>query len=272
MSETQLPALLDDLGAEFAAVDTLVAAGDPARWARPTPAAGWDVVDQISHLAFFEERAAMAVADSASFTAEVARAAADLDGYMAEHLQRGRALGGEGTLAWWRRAREETLAAAGGLGGDERIPWYGPAMSPMAFFTARLMETWAHGTDVADALGRRLAPTDRLRHVAELGVRTFGWSFANRGLAVPEERVRVTLRSPDGERLWRWNEDGSGGSIAGPAEDFCRVVTQRRHVDDTDLVVTGEVARRWMAIAQCFAGPPGPGRPPRVDRGAGAAR
>jgi uncharacterized protein (TIGR03084 family) len=120
---------------------------------------------------------------------------------------------------------------------------------------ARLMETWAHGTDVADALGTSLPVTDRLFHVADLGVRTFSWSFTNRGLDVPEERVRVALRGPSGTtRIWN---DEENASITGPVEDFCLVVVQRRNLADTHLVMEGGLARRWMEIAQVFAGPPG---------------
>lgn len=122
------------------------------------------------------------------------------------------------------------------------------------------METWAHGEDVAEAIGASLPATDRLFHVAELGVRTFSWSFSNRGLDVPDERVRVSLRGPSGSTR-SWN-DGWKESVSGSVEDFCLVVTQRRHIDDTDLVVDGPLARRWMEVAQAFAGPPGAGRPP----------
>src|ERR1700721_387060 len=48
--------------------------------------------------------------------------------------------------------------------------------------------------------------------------------------------------------------------VQGNALDFCRVVTQRRHPDDTGLVVTGPDAQQWISIAQAFAGPAGPGR------------
>jgi uncharacterized protein (TIGR03084 family) len=123
------------------------------------------------------------------------------------------------------------------------------------------METWAHGHDIAEALGWRRQPSDRLLTIAELGVKTYSWSFLNRGLEVPPGRVRVELTAPSG-RIQVWNPDGTE-RISGGVEDFCLVVAQRLNVDDTSLQVEGAAARRWMEIAQIFAGPPGPGRPPQ---------
>jgi len=129
----------------------------------------------------------------------------------------------------------------------------------MSSATARLMETWAHGQDIVDALGLTRQPTDRLKHVAHLGVSTFGWSFMNRQMEVPETPVRVELTGPSGD-LWTWGPDDSENCVKGPAEDFCLVVVQRRHLDDCDLSVTGETAKQWMLLSQAFAGPPGEGR------------
>jgi len=123
------------------------------------------------------------------------------------------------------------------------------------------METWAHGQDVADALGVRREPTDRLRHICYLGVRTRGFAYANRGLPAPEGEVYVEVTAPGGE-TWSWGDPAAPDRITGPAEHFALLVTQRRHRDDLDLTVSGDRAREWVAIAQAFAGPPGPGRPP----------
>ena len=116
------------------------------------------------------------------------------------------------------------------------------------------METWAHGQDVFDALKLKRTNTDRLRNIAHLGVSTFGWSYINRGMEAPKEQVRVELTAPSGA-LWTWGPEDAANKVVGPAEDFCLVVAQRRHVDDTNLVVSGDVARDWMLKAQCFAGP-----------------
>jgi len=252
-----------DLAAEHADLDRLVTALDIDTWGEVTPAEPWTILDQISHLAYFDERAAVSVTDPDRFRSEMN---ADLAGGMEQFIQapllRGRDIGPSGVLAWWRTARSALLESFRGADPDAKVPWYGPDMKASSSAVARLMETWAHGQDIADALGIRRAPTDRLRRIAELGVKTFSWSFLNRGIDVPGERVRVALRGPSGG-MWVWNDEAAA-SVTGPADEFCLVVTQRRHIDDTHLVVEGDVARRWMEVAQVFAGPPGPGRRPQT--------
>jgi uncharacterized protein (TIGR03084 family) len=133
-------------------------------------------------------------------------------------------------------------------------------MSAASSVTARLMETWAHGQDVVDALGLTRPPTARLRHVAHLGVRTLGWSFRVHGRPEPTEPVRVELTAPQGG-TWTWGPEDTADRVAGPAEDFCLLVTQRRHRGRTALSARGPVADAWLDLAQAFAGPPGRGRP-----------
>ena len=157
-------------------------------------------------------------------------------------------------------------SAAGALDARDRIPWFGPPMGALSFVSARLMETWAHGQDVADALAVTRVPTARLRHIAHLGVRARPFSYIVRGLDVPSEPVAVELTGPEGEH-WEWDADAAPSEhIAGSALDFCLVVTQRRNVADTSLTVQGSLAAEWLAVAQAFAGPPGPGRPPLPSR------
>lgn len=252
--------LLGDLAAEQATLDEVVAAIEPDAWDLMTPAVPWTVRDQISHLAFFDEMATLSARSPEAFMASInAIAEEGLDTYMDAPLRRGRAMEVEQVLAWWRGARVGLLDAFSRVDPDARLPWYGPPMRARSSAVARMMETWAHGRDVTDALGVLLPATRRLFHVADLGVRTFRFSFENRGLSVPDDRVRVSLSLPRGDSRV-WNESASD-SVSGPVEDFCLVVAQRRHVDETGLVVEGRTARRWMELAQVFAGPPGPGRP-----------
>jgi uncharacterized protein (TIGR03084 family) len=255
--------LLTDLEAEHRDLDALVAPLDDAGWDLGTPAAGWAVRDQVSHLAYFDDAAVSAMTDPITFATLVDAALAGGDP-MEEHLRRGRALTGVGVLAWWRVSRAAMVTATGALPDGARVPWFGPPMGVLSFVSARLMETWAHGQDVADTLGASRVPTARLRHIAHLGVRTRPFSYAVRGMEPPPTPVSVVLTAPAGE-LWEWGDAG-GDRIEGPALDFCLVVTQRRNLADTDLVVVGDDARHWMTIAQAFAGPPGPGRPPEPSR------
>lgn len=251
-----MKALTADLEGEQQALDDVVAAIDD--WATMTPAEGWTIHDQIAHLAFFDERAAAAIVDPAGFAASVEGLIGE-DDVDEAHLTRGRAMTQGALLEWWRSERQQLIEALMPLDGRDRLPWYGPDMSVRSFATARLMETWAHGQDVVDAVGAEREPTDRLRHIAHLGVITRGWSYLSRGKLVPYEPVKVDLAAPGGG-TWTWNEDADQ-SVSGPAKDFCLVVTQRRHMADTDLVVEGPLAEEWMGIAQAFAGPPTDGRP-----------
>jgi uncharacterized protein (TIGR03084 family) len=73
-----------------------------------------------------------------------------------------------------------------------------------------------------------------LHHVADLGVRTRGFAYAARGRTVPDIAVRVELEGPDGS-TWAWGDEQAADLVRGSALEFCRVVTQRRHPDDTSL-------------------------------------
>ena len=250
------PALLADLAAEEADLDAAVRPLDNAGWLTPTPAAGWDVRDSIAHLATSEDLAGLALADADAFGARLAVMLADLAATERAMLADGRARSGAEVLAWWRAARSRVLDGLRSREPRDRIPWITGAMSAVSFATARLMETWAHGQDVADACQITRAPTARLRHIAELGVRTRAFSYVVNGHEPPPVDVRVELAAPDGAR-WTWGESADE-FVQGDALDFCLVVTQRRAVDETHLVVTGASAREWMGIAQAFAGPPRP--------------
>lgn len=255
-----LAPLRADLAAEHADLDRIVAGLDAATWDTPTPAEGWAIRDQVSHLAYFDDRASDAVTDPEAFAAHLAAVLDDL-GVLDEPVREGRSLPPAALLERWRAGRERLLAALETLEPGRRIPWYGPAMGAASFISARLMETWCHGQDVADALGVERAPTHRLRHVAHLAVGARPFNYASHGLPLPETGVRVELAAPDGD-TWIWGDPAWPDRIGGDALDFCLVATQRRHRDDTRLRVEGPLAAEWMGIVQAFAGPPGPGRRP----------
>ena len=257
---TTLPEICNDLANEQEALDRIVAELDPPTWDRLTPAEGWTIRDSISHLAFFDEVGAQAVGDPDGFMAQLGDIAADAVAYMDKGLIKGRNLSTDGVLEWWREARRSSLGVLSSIETDARIPWFGPPMKPISFVTGRLMETWAHGQDVVDTLGIERAPTERLRHIAHMGVRARGFSFQVNGGTPPDEDVRVELRGPDGDE-WTWGAS-TDNVVRGDAEDFCLVVTQRRHPADTNLVIEGPVAEAWISIAQSFAGPAGNGREP----------
>ena len=251
--------VVGDLRAESTDLLALLSPLADADWALATPAPGWSVQDQVNHLAWFDESAALAVTDPAEFTAGMSGLTGDFPDVL---VSRQRGMPAAATLSWFRTARAGFLAVAAAHDGTTRLPWYGTTMSLTSSVTARLMETWAHGQDVADALGVVRTPTARLRHVCHLGVATRGHSFRLRGRPVPAEDVLVELSAPDGA-LWTWGSAAGNQSVRGSALDFCLVVTQRRHLTDTALTTTGAVARTWLTLAQAYAGLPGPGRSPQ---------
>lgn len=257
-------ALCDDLLAEYRALAGLCRDMDAAQWSRPGPFHGWSAWDQVAHLLYFDETALQSARDPAAFARDAAR--------LSERLASGEeisavtrdaygSLGGPALLAAWERTHEALVARLAGLEPRARLTWYGPPMSALSFATARLMETWAHGQDVWDAERRRRPPSARLRHIAHLGASTYRWTFINRNLPVPPEQPFIELDAPDGGR-WSWGDPASSDQVRGTAEEFCLVVTQRRHVDDTALQVSAGAMREWLLLAQCFAGEPADGPRP----------
>jgi uncharacterized protein (TIGR03083 family) len=119
--------ICDDLEAEHASLDALVAGLGPAAWDRPTPAAGWSVRDQISHLGFFDRTAVLAATDEAAFTASVAEL---LTGDDDASVVPGRRMSPEAMLPWWRSGREvKTSRTRWGSIGSRRLAF---ATSPIS--------------------------------------------------------------------------------------------------------------------------------------------
>lgn len=257
--------VIGDLVAEHDDLDAIVSSRADGDWDLPTPAEGWSVRDTISHLAYFDERATESVTTPDAFRAGLGAVLADPQAFIDAGPVRGRGMPPAGVLEWWRAARADVLAAFRRSAPGLRVPWYGPDMSVSSLVTARLMETWAHGQDIADALGVRRTPTARLRHVAHLGVATYRYSFAATGRGEPHVPVRVELTAPDGA-TWTFGTSDADNRVTGSAVDFCLLVTQRRHRDDTDVHAEGAIATEWLTIAQAFAGPAGAGRQPGLPR------
>ena len=261
-----MKSICNDLAAEQASLDDMVKSLNADGWQTVTPFFNWTIKDEISHLAYFDMAARLSATDRKEFAAgfeKLVAGVSDFNDIFGQVNAIGNAMTNLELLAWWRKERKQLLEAFESVESDTRLPWYGPDMSAKSSATARMMETWAHGQDVADALKINRPGTDRLRHIAFLGVSTFKWSFKNRQMDVPEQRVRVALTSPSGE-LWTWGAEDAENSVSGAALDFCLVVTHRRNVADTGLIIKGKTAETWMAIAQAFAGPPENGPAPGV--------
>lgn len=260
--------LLDDLAAEGADLDRLVADLQPSQWRTVTPAPGWTIAHQIAHLAWTDEIAVLSATSPSRFVDFVRDGLAATES-VPNFIETVAAEGAQAQpmelLARWRAGRANLTAALSEVEPGVKLPWLGPPMSAESMATARLMETWAHGEDVADTLGVHREPTARLRQVAHIGVRARGYAFLANGKQAPAADVRVELKAPDGD-IWTWGAEDATDRVTGSALDFCRRVTQRRHRDDLDLVTSGPIADEWLDIAQAFAGPPGAGREPGQHR------
>ncbi|RSM47494.1 TIGR03084 family protein [Actinoplanes sp. ATCC 53533] len=265
---TELPDIYLDLTHEGENLDNLLADLDADDWARPTPAPGWTVAHQVAHLAATFRMAALAASDAAAFTTMTSRLSDDFDanvrmalaGYLTEEPA--------GLLERWHRERAAADRALRAHEPSEIVPWLVQPLPVAVLAAAGIMELFAHGQDIADAAGARLRRTDRIRHLVAFAVRTWNFGYLARGLPVPDVRIRFDITLPSGAPL-HFGPPESAERVSGPAEDFCLLVTRRRHRDDLRLTATGTEAGRWMDIAQAYRGPAGAGRRPGQFAAAG---
>lgn len=260
---TTLDTVLADLRAEGDALAAIVANLPADRWSTPTPAEGWTIAHQIAHLAWTDDAAILSASDADGWQRLLDEGAKDPRGFVDAAAAAGASVAPQELLDRWQHGRDKLAGLLADVEEGTKLPWFGPPMSATSMATARLMETWAHGLDVRDALDIPVVATVRLRHVAYLGVRTRGFAFVVNGLPVPTEDVFVDLTGPNREH-WTWGDATAANRVTGPALDFCLLVTQRRNRADLALTSTGSVADKWLSIAQVFAGPPGSGRPPQA--------
>lgn len=249
--------LVQDLLDENQALDAFVTQLPESELLKPTAFFGWSTFDEIMHLIYVDRFALVSITDPPRFSEmREAQRVAVMSGIEMSALTRQEfgKLPKAPLIERWREQYLELISQMSARPMEDRISWFGPDMSIASMVAARQMEVWAHGQDVYDLFRQYRAPMPRIRNICDLGVRTYGWSFANRQLPRPGPAPRVTLKSPDGG-FWTWNETAEG-SVIGTAEDFALIVTQRRNVQDTGIECTGDAATNWMAIAQCFAGPP----------------
>ncbi|WP_068271079.1 TIGR03084 family metal-binding protein [Aldersonia kunmingensis] len=256
-----LATILDDLSSEGDDLDRVVTGLDDAGWRASTPSPGWTVTEQIAHLLWTDEAALASATDPKAFADIVTAAWSNPTGFVDEAAHELARMPVADLLTRWRDGRSRLGAALAVVPQGQKLDWFGPPMSATSMATARLMETWAHGQDVSDALGVTREPSNRMQHVAYLGVRTRNFAYSVHQLTPPAEEFRVELKAPDGS-LWAWGPADAQQRVSGSALDFCLLVTQRRHRDDLDLTATGADADQWLGLAQAFAGPPGTGRAP----------
>jgi len=250
---------VQDLRAEGDELYNLFSGMDNSFWNQSTTFKNWSVWDVLAHLHFSDYMALTCLRSASEFktlAADITRAGA-LGAFTNQWLMRDREqpFTGPELLQRWRDMFIEMCEQLAAADPNERFVWFGPGMKARMFTTARQMETWAHGWEIYDLLGVPRKHSDRLRHIATIGARTYGWTFTNRNLPVPEPAPYVRLLAPSGA-IWEFNEPDPDHRIEGSAVEFCQVVTQVRNIADTGLVLRGNNAIAWMEIAQCFAGTP----------------
>lgn len=247
----------EDFRRECDAINRLLAPLGDADFSRATGFKGWTIDQILRHLHVWNYAAHLSLTDEKAFRAWMKDAGGPIakGGMPAFEEAWLDGLSGAELRTAWQDFYPVLAAAFSGIDPAQRVPWAGPSMSARSSITARLMESWAHAQAIYDELGVIRENTDRIRNIAILGLNTYGWTFANRKLPVPEPRPQLVLTAPSGE-VWTFGEDAGEERISGLAEQFCQVVTQTRNIADTSLVVSGPNAARWMGFAQCFAGPP----------------
>ena len=258
-----------DLRAEGDELYALLHDMDTGYWTQHSTFKNWTVWDVVAHLHFSDHLALTTLHSGDDFRALLARLQQlGMHDYLDEWMG-GKRINGPELLQRWRTMFLELCDVLEHADPDERFVWAGPTMRARMFATARQMETWAHGWEIYDLMNLPRTHTDRILNVAEIGVRTFEWTFTNRQLEVPDPPPHVRLTAPSGA-TWQWHPEQPDNLIEGDAVAFCQVVTQVRNVADTALRVVGDTAAAWMSIAQCFAGPPedppapGTRRPPQT--------
>jgi uncharacterized protein (TIGR03084 family) len=253
--------ICDDLTAETDALRSVMQDLAEDAWQLPTPAAGWDSRDTIAHLGSGDWAARLATNDPDAFNELKSELVAGRINLLEACGADRASMTGAELWGWFDNERADMITAFRSQGPKDRIPWVGPDMSALSFATARLMETWSHGHDLADTHHAPWPPTDRLRNVAHLGVTTRGWAYTNRGLPAPAGPVRVELVAPSGQQ-WEWGPADADNIVRGTAEQFCQLVTQRRHRTEVKLQARGQFADEWLNIAQAYAGPATDSRQP----------
>ncbi|MDQ3789581.1 MAG: TIGR03084 family metal-binding protein [Actinomycetota bacterium] len=253
--------VISDLTADAEEFEGLVAGIDDAAWERPTPAPGWTVAHQVAHLAFIFRLAGTAASDAELFGAMAEKAAANFEGAVNAALAEYLGDPPEVLLTRWRAERDTAIKALAAVPADQVVPWLVRPLPPAVLASAGMMELFAHGQDIADALGVTRERTDRLWWIALFVSLTWDFGYQARGLTPPAAPFRFELTAPSGA-TWEFGPADAEQKITGPAEDLCLLATRRRHRDDLALTATGADADAWLDIAQAYRGPAGEGRRP----------
>ena len=251
--------ILSDLVAEQQALDQFLQRINERQWVLPTSAPGWSIKDVVSHLAYTERFAAQVLADGSSVVKKAK--VTDIDTWTALGITEGREMRYQQVIEWWRNSRADVVDALSRMEGTERVAWIDGDMSARAFATLRLMETWAHGLDVKDAMEGLLTydeeeedptlDTSRIRHVAWLAHRMLPYAFAEAGEDYPESGIRLELMGPQYAR-WVYGPEDAPDIIKGIASEWCRIAVQRMDHSTASLKTEGEKAETAIMVVRTY--------------------
>jgi enediyne biosynthesis protein E11 len=259
--------VIADLVADADVLDHILGDLEGSDWRRETPAPGWTIAHQVAHLSATFRLAALAASDPERFQAMKARLSDDFDANVAGAMQPYLGSSPEQMFRRWQDERHNVVQALRALPADEMVPWLVRPLPASILAAAGIMELFAHGQDIVDALGATRTPTDRIRHLVAFVVRTWDIGYLARGETPPEVAFRFEITAPSGVR-WVYGPDDATQRITGSAIDLCLLATRRRHRADLSLTATGDQADHWLNIAQAYRGSPGEGRRPgQFDRG-----
>lgn len=258
---TQLPDPSGALTAECDELDELLAGLDEDEWQLPTPAPGWTIAHQVAHLAATFRMAGLSATDPDGFVTMMLRLDNDFTRNVANALSDYLSDPPEVLFSRWQAERHAAVDALSALPPGQILPWLVNPLPPPVLMMAGLMEAFAHGQDIADALGVQLTRTDRIRFLVAFAVRVWDFGYLARDEPRPKEEFRFELIAPSGAQ-WDFGPENATQRISGPAEDFCLLVTRRRHHEDLAVTAVGPDAEHWLEIAQAYRGPAGEGRKP----------
>lgn len=256
--------IVNDLIAEQAQVDLLVADLSEEAWNAPSANCAWTIKQELQHVGEFDYAAVKMLGGGYLCVNEVADVEFGHDAIYTPTALAG--LTGADTLAWWREQRTRLDVAFLDTDPRARVPWApGLPMSAKSLASARLMELWAHSVDIGDALGVAPVVKDRITSTLFLSWQARPNAYRINGLELPETPLYLELVLPSGA-IWAKGDPQAENTITGTAADWALTAVRRRHWMDTGLEVTGTEARRFATIVQTFAGEASTVAPPRNPR------
>lgn len=229
---------------------------DGVGWHQPTRCDGWDVSDVVLHLAQTDELAVASATGRFDVVlrglTEGAAGPVSVDEGAAAMVARERGCDPDSLLRRWSSGSSLLIDVLSRTEPSAKVRWVAGELSARTLATTRLAETWIHSGDVADALGVRLAPTDRLRPIARLAWRTLPYAFTTAGRMMSGP-VAFRLVAPDGGP-WDFLPDAPAvTTIRGPADELCAVAARRVDPARTGLHGDGPDVAAVLGLVRTYA-------------------